>query len=245
MIDIHAHILPGLDDGPRDIKESMEMCRMAEEDGVKIIVATPHVKRGQYENPRKAILSKVKELNRLLQSRKNPPRLSILPGSDIHLDPDLGQRLKAGELVTINDNQKYILLELPDHFLYDPTRQFIEQVIAEGTIPIITHPERNPLIQDHMEVLREFVRMGALSQITAMSITGEFGRASKKFAQKLLTHGLVHVIASDCHSAKVRPPILSRAAEAAAHTLGRETAQSMVEYMPKTIIEAKAEKSCY
>jgi protein-tyrosine phosphatase len=239
MIDIHAHILAGLDDGPSDVRESLEMCRMAEEDGVRIIVATPHFKRGQYENSRETILLKVKELNQCLQSGGNPTRIRVLPGSDIHLNPDLGEGLKMGRLVSINDSLRYVLLELPDHFLLGPTRDFIGHLIADGTIPIISHPERNTLFQHHMEILCEFVKLGALSQITAMSITGGFGREARKFAEELLAGRLVQVIASDCHSAGTRPPILSRAVAAAARILGRDVAESMVEETPKAIIEGK------
>jgi len=239
------------------------MCRLAARDGIHTIVATPHVNPGLYDPPKEVILSKVAELNRILQNlpclppkrpRTNLSRerqslfhrdqteqtsLRILPGSDIHLDSLLSRGLKMEELLFINGNHKYILLELPDYILLNPVKYFIADLRQKGIIPIISHPERNPLLQDNMELLADFIRLGALSQITAMSITGEFGKKARDLAHNFLRLDLAHVIASDAHSSYHRPPVLSRACAEAAKIIGREKAWKMVGEIPLAIIEEK------
>lgn len=239
MIDLHSHVLPGLDDGPKNMEESLEMCRMAEKDGIHTIVATPHINPGYYETPREIILSKVEELNKSLQNGMKSIKVQILPGSDIHLDPLLYQRLKKGELLSINDNHKYIILELPDHFLSNPTKEFIFNLKKKGIIPIISHPERNMFIQNNVDILYEFIKLGALSQLTAMSITGGFGKKVKTLAQTLLRQNLAHIIATDAHSIEQRPPILSSALNETSKIIGREAAWKMVTETPLAIIEGK------
>jgi len=251
MIDIHAHILPGLDDGPEDIEESLKMCRLAERDGIHTIIATPHINPGLYEPSKEIILSKVTELNRILsrsvrsdrqdrpKCQKDQTNLKVLPGSDIHLDSLLSKGLRKDELLFINDNRRYILLELPDYFLFNPAKKFLADLRQEGIIPIISHPERNALIQSNVEMLSDFIRLGALSQITAMSIMGYFGKKAKDAVQIFLRLNLAHIIASDAHSSAHRPPVLSGAYSEVSKIIGRENAWKMVNEIPLAIIEGK------
>src|SRR3972149_7287238 len=201
MIDIHAHILPGLDDGPRDWAETLEMCRMAKEDGAEGIVATPHIRDGVHPNRRGDIVEKVNELREKIKGRID---LDIFWGADIHIAPDLIDRIKKGEVATIND-KGYILLELPDHLVPPHIEDLLFQLRLGNIIPIITHVERSHWIQREFQRIYRFVEMGGLMQITAMSLTGGFGRAARSMAVKLGKLRLAHVIASDSHSQRLTP----------------------------------------
>ena len=276
MIDLHAHILPGLDDGARDWQEALEMCQMAMDDGIHTIVATPHVKRGMYTPEKELILSKVTELNQLLTlqaSRFMPPLsnvksktlevtphvsqftfhgLSILPGADNSFEPDILFQIENGKALTIGADAlspdslppahilRYVLLELPDYFLFPQVKDLILKLREKNIVPVLSHPERIAMIQKNQKLLHEFIQAGALSQVTAMSITGEFGKDIKKLTRTLVKKNLAHVIATDAHSRDRRPPILSRAVSEVADLIGRDKAELMVQGIPRAIIEGKA-----
>ena len=242
MIDLHCHILPGLDDGSQDLEESLTMAAMAVKDGVETIVATPHSLDGLYTNSREDILEGVEELTRALAAKRI--KLRILPGADVHLAPGLARKLRDGQAVTVNDTGKYVLLELPPQVIPAEVKDEIFALHLTGIIPIITHPERHPAVQRDLDSLRELISMGALCQVTAMSITGEFGLPVMNCAHAMLDRRMVHVIASDAHSTKSRPPLLWRAVEAAADVLGSDDeAEDMVTRIPAAIIEGKAIES--
>jgi protein-tyrosine phosphatase len=235
MLDLHCHILPGIDDGAKDLDESLKMCELARKDGINTIVATPHLNPGVYEPERELILAKVNELNRL-----NHVNMRILPGADNRVHPELIASIEKGQALTINDNMRYILLELPAHFLFHQIKDLIRGLKDKGITPIITHPERHVQIQRNLYLLYEFIKAGTLAQITAMGITGEFGLEIKRLSKRLLAHNLIQVIASDAHSSSKRPPILSRAVEEATRILGLNEATNMVTANPEAIIEGRA-----
>jgi protein-tyrosine phosphatase len=235
MLDLHCHILPGIDDGAKDLDESLKMCELARKDGINTIVATPHLNPGVYEPERELILAKVNELNRL-----NHVNMRILPGADNRVHPELLASIEKGQALTLNDNMRYILLELPAHFLFHQIKDLIRGLKDKGITPIITHPERHVQIQRNLYLLYEFIKAGTLAQITAMGITGEFGLEIKRLSKRLLAHNLIQVIASDAHSSSKRPPILSRAVEEATRILGLNEATNMVTANPEAIIEGRA-----
>jgi protein-tyrosine phosphatase len=235
MLDLHCHILPGIDDGAKDLDESLKMCELARKDGINTIVATPHLNPGVYEPERELILAKVNELNRL-----NHVNMRILPGADNRVHPELLASIEKGQALTLNDNMRYILLELPAHFLFHQIKDLIRGLKDKGITPIITHPERHVQIQRNLYLLYEFIKAGTLAQITAMGITGEFGLEIKRLSKRLLAHNLIQVIASDAHSSSKRPPILSRAVEEATRILGLNEATNMVTVNPEAIIEGRA-----
>jgi len=237
MIDIHSHILPGLDDGPQTMEESIRMCRIAYQDGIRTIVATPHTLNGVYQNGRSVILSKVDELNDALNNSELP--LKILPGSDVHLCETTLQQVEQGEAVTIGDGGKYIMIEFPSQAIPYQAERILFQLLGRGLIPIISHPERNLDIGRRPERYDEIIKMGCFGQVTAMSLTGEFGPKVRQWAEKLLKRWLVHFIASDAHSGNGRPPILSAAVKAAAKIVGKEEAEKMVTEYPKAILEGR------
>ena len=206
MIDIHCHILPGLDDGASDLEVSLEMCRVAQADGIKIIVATPHCQNGLYQNNQGTILPVVDQLKKRLNTEGIS--LEILPGADIHLSPEIIPFLKDNPQLLLGG--RYFLLELPAQSIPHEIRDLIFKLQLAGYAPIITHPERNTVIQGRPSLLEEWVGSGVLVQVTAMSLTGAFGGLVEDCAWQLLRSGLIQVIATDAHSRRRRPPYYPR-----------------------------------
>jgi len=254
MIDIHCHILPGLDDGAKDWQETLDMCAIARNDGIRTIVATPHVKQGVYTPAKELILSKVAELNTLLTpdtSDLTLHALKVLPGADNAFEPDILNQLEKGTAVYLANPMnstnfmnpgksfRYVLLELPDYFLFPQVKDLIRKLREKNIVPVLSHPERIAMIQRNYKLLHEFIQAGALSQVTAMSITGEFGKEIKKLTQTLIKKNLTHIIATDAHSRDLRPPILSRAVSEVADLIGSDKAELMVQEIPQAIIEGK------
>lgn len=253
MIDLHSHLLPDLDDGPRTLEDSIQMCRISYQDGIKTIVATPHILPGIYKNDRSTILSKVHELNEAIKrlgvgiqtpnSELRTPNselsLKILPGADVHFSSDILQRYEDEEIMTVNDQGRYLMIEFAFQGIPYQAEEVLFQLLTRGIIPIISHPERNMEIGQRPKRYYEMVRMGCLGQVTAMSLTGEFGPGVRRTAEKLLTKRLVHMIASDAHSIDGRPPILSAAVRAAEKIVGKEEAIKMVTEYPAAMIDGR------
>lgn len=209
FIDVHTHILPGLDDGPSDPEDSVKMARIAAEDGTGIMVATPHSLNGVYLNGCDEILKKCDELNKRLVSENIP--VKIIPGSEIHICPEVFEYLINNNIMTINNHGKYVFIELPDHFLEDTIVAFINKIRGIGIVPVISHPERNTVISDDIKVLDRFILAGAMTQLTGGSILGKFGKKPLKCAKKMASEGMIHLVGSDCHSPEGRRPGLSDA----------------------------------
>jgi len=234
MIDIHAHILPSLDDGPETIEESIELCKIAADDGIKKIVATPHSKEGIYEAKSDKILETVEALN--LKLKENQIDIEILPGSETHIHEGLVGSIESGEVLTINNSGKFILFELPFVFIPPGIDKFVFNLKANGIVPIIAHAERISAFQKKPELVGQLVKIGALVQVNAPGVTGQAGPRERKCAEWLLKSRLVHFIASDVHSLTGRPPILSKAVKCAARIVGEEEARALVCHNPEQII---------
>lgn len=234
MIDIHCHILPHLDDGPKNIEESIKMCRIAVDDGIKNIVATPHTMNGIYINNRQTINKAVQDLNLILLD--NHINLAIISGAEVHVNYNIMDLLNQGTAMTINDNKRYLMLEFPVLTIPPRIKDQIFELKLEGITPIFSHPERNVAIQDNINLIYDLIKQGGIIQITAMSLTGEFGPTPKKCAQKMLDLNLAHIIASDAHSANIRTPRLTEAIEIASEIVGDQYAKNMVINFPEAII---------
>jgi protein-tyrosine phosphatase len=231
MIDIHCHILPGIDDGPSDIADSIEMARIAAADGITVIVATPHLK--DHADMAAEIMSGVAELNSRLAEQKIP--VKILQGADINVMLSIPS-LKD---YTINGT-KYLLYEFPHTHMPGNAVQIIFNVMSAGLHPIITHPERNPSVVRDPGIVIDLKETGPLIQITAGSLTGRFGPASRECALYLLKRGVVDIIATDAHSIYDRPPELSEGLRAAEKIVGRRAAKCMVQENPLAVIEGRS-----
>lgn len=234
MIDLHCHILPGVDDGPATLAESLQMAETAVAGGIRAVVATPHTGNGVYSNGAVAIIDRVNQLNTELAGAGIP--LQVFPGAEVQLSLGLVENLRGGAAVTIN-NSRYILLELPPTLLPDPCKEELFSLLTHGFIPIIAHPERHTYLQRNFDYLADLVQMGALCQVTAQSLLGVFGNYVQAAAEKMLRNRLAHVLASDAHGAEGRVPALESAVAAAARLLGsREKVEQMVTAVPAAII---------
>ncbi|WP_251552253.1 tyrosine-protein phosphatase [Neobacillus muris] len=201
MVDLHCHILPGADDGAEDLSESILMARIAVEQGITTIVATPHHLNNQYENPRTKIIEQVEKLNLVLQQEKI--ELKILPGQETRIYGEMVQGIEEGEIQPINGTQ-YVLVEFSSSHVPRYTEQLFYDIQMKGFIPIVVHPERNQEIIERPEILYQLVKKGALTQVTASSICGDFGKKIKNFSLQLIEANLTHFIASDAHHTRVR-----------------------------------------
>jgi len=208
LIDIHNHILWGLDDAPNDVEESLKMLKTAQKNGIKKIVATSHYIEGSYQPDSKEIKRKILEL-RKIKDEKNID-IEIFQGLEVFLSVDILEYLNQNKLLTIN-NSKYLLIEFP--FLNIPLNsdKIIYQIMKKGLRPIIAHPERTETIINDASTLIPFIDMGCLTQVNAGSITGYFGERIKKTALELIERDMVYTIASDSHNSHERKPNLSEA----------------------------------
>ncbi len=239
MIDIHAHILPGVDDGAKNLEQSLEMAQMAVNDGIRVMVATPHlfsgrtVDRGQL-NDKETILQAVAHLRQKLSEATIP--LEVMPGCDFPLSFDSLKLLDAGRVMTINDANRYLLLELPDSSLPPATEEICFHLQSKGITPIITHPERHMILQEMPYKLKRLIDLGCLVQMTGNSLTGWFGRRVKKISRQLIKLGYIHLLATDTHSPRGRPPLLSQAVTELSRLVGETRARAMVHDIPGKII---------
>jgi protein-tyrosine phosphatase len=239
MIDIHAHILPGVDDGAKNWEESLDMARMAVNDGIRVMVATPHLFKGrtidlEQLNGKEAILQHVAQLKQRLSEANIP--LEIIPGCDFPLGVESLKLLDAGQALTINDANRYLLLELPDTSLPPATEEICFYLQSKGLTPIITHPERHLILQEMPHKLKRLIDLGCLVQMTGNSLTGKFGRRVKKISQQLIKLGYIHLLATDAHGPKVRPPLLSQAVTELSRLIGENRARAMVHDLPGKIL---------
>lgn len=242
MIDIHAHILPGLDDGAKTWEQSLQMARMAVEDGIKMMVATPHLFKSRtidmkQVNPKERILRHVDELRRKLLEEEIP--LEIIPGCDFPISFESLQLLDSGQALTINDANRYLLLELPDTSLPPAIQEVCFHLQSRGITPIITHPERHLIIQEAPSKLKRLIDLGCLTQMTGNSLTGWFGRRVKKISRQLVKLGYVHLLATDAHDLKRRPPLLKQALIELSRLVGENRALAMVSDIPAKIIRGE------
>lgn len=235
MYDLHSHILPALDDGPKNIEDSIKMARVADGDGTKVMLCTPHrldvTQNSSVEHARKLMV----DLN--TQIKKSGLDLELRLGMENHLDIDLPKEVAEGRGIMMN-NSRYALVELPFYGYPNYVEDILYQLQIQGVTPVLAHPERLEIFQETPDLLLKFVERGMLSQITAGSIMGYFGSKAKKITRKLLESGLVHIIASDTHYPEGhRSPLLREGVNAAARIVGDERALTMVVETPKAILE--------
>ena len=237
MVDLHCHVLPAIDDGCESLEQSLEFCRVAMQDGVTTLVATPHQKPGQFDNPPPAVHQKVVELREAL--REMDLDVEIVEGAEVYCTPDLPQRLKDRQVTTINDAGRYLLLELPYQQIPLRPEETIFQLKLVGVTPVLAHPERIAYFTADLKRLETVVRLGCLTQVTAAAILGGFGEKARDYSYRMLERGLVHIISSDAHDTVYRPPVLSFAREAAAEVVGSERALAMVSEVPRAVCDGR------
>ncbi|HVP89619.1 MAG TPA: CpsB/CapC family capsule biosynthesis tyrosine phosphatase [Terriglobales bacterium] len=235
MVDLHTHLIWGWDDGPDDFPQALTMCRIAEKDGIEAIGLTPHVFRmNRHEDDLGILFDRMGDFARDME--REP--MEFHWGAEVYVHPEV---LTAIEKYAFTiDDTNYVFLEFPSDMAPQGATNLVYSLMAKGYIPIISHPERNAGFVERPDLLYELVSMGCAAQVTAMSLTGEFGRETRAAAGLFMEHNLVHFIASDAHSSLLRPPVLSRAVEAAVKIVGEAKALAMVTDIPRAILGNQA-----
>jgi protein-tyrosine phosphatase len=240
MIDLHCHMLPGIDDGAPNLATALEMARIAVADGITHTACTPHIYPGLYENNAAGIEKAVQSLRGHLREANIP--LQITTGSDAHLVPELLSGLQSGRVATLHKT-RYFLLE-PSHHVAPPRfRDTVFEIMVAGYHPVITHPERLTWVGDHYDDFVYLARQGVWMQITAGALTGKFGKAAQNWGERFLEDGITHIIASDAHTTGRRAPIMSQARQVAERRLGEAEAQMLVCTRPEAILRNLAPKT--
>ncbi|MBM7095670.1 tyrosine protein phosphatase [Bacillus sp. H-16] len=220
MIDIHCHILPNLDDGPANKEEALELGKAAFEEGIHTILATPHHQHPHYHNDKNTILASIEELNLIFKDHQID--VKILPGQETRIYGELLEGFKNEEILTLNEG-KYFFVEFPSSEIPRYSKRLLYDVQQQGLKPIIVHPERNQAVMKDPYRLYELVQGGCLTQLTAGSITGKFGKKIKRLSEDLIEANLAHFIASDAHDTIRRPFLLKDAYDGIEREFGIET----------------------
>ncbi len=234
MIDLHSHILPGIDDGASDLSVSLEMARAWVADGVSVVACTPHILPGLYHNTGPQIRQAIEQLQQALDSEGIPLRL--ISGADNHVIADFVPGLKSGHLLSLADT-RYVLVEPPHHVAPPKLEDLFFNILIAGFVPILTHPERLTWIKSHYAAMQRLAHGGVWMQITAGSLTGAFGKNAQYWGERMLCEGMVHILATDAHDTVRRPPILGQGRDCAAKLVGEAEAENLVVTRPRGILE--------
>lgn len=237
MIDLHSHILPSVDDGASSLDISLDMARMAVEDGIEVMACTPHFMPGMYDNTSEDIRKRVENLNHELMDRDI--NLALVAGADAHIRPDFLACLRSGDILTLHDS-RYVLFEPPHNVMPQRLEDLLFNISVSGYTPILTHPERLKWIEHSYPVMQKLAASGVWMQITSGSLTGRFGKRPQYWAQRMLAEGLVSILATDAHNVRSRPPLLAEGQEIARAELGPEEAHNLVVDRPICVLENRA-----
>jgi protein-tyrosine phosphatase len=230
MVDIHCHLLPAIDDGAESWATTTAMCRMAVRDGITHVVATPHCD-GHYVYDREHFTDMLATLSEVSEGK-----LTFSIGCDFHVSPqNVEDAMTDPRRFAIGDTQ-YMLVEFDHHGIPSNADDLLMALVSRGMIPIITHPERNAFLMKHLDQVLRFIDTGCLVQVTANAFTGFWGPKSKKAAEKLLQKNLVHIVATDAHDLRLRPPVLSEARTRIATLAGADTAEALVMLNPAAVV---------
>jgi len=234
MIDIHVHLLPDFDDGPVCLEETRDMLHMAWQQGIRTLVATPHIlNNGDYQRAEE-IHRKFQEVKKLIVREKFP--LKVYLGSELYLQPDT---TLEQDFCTLNNNGKYLLVEFTLRTVPEFTFEKIFEWVLQGYFPILAHPERNLKIIDDPNLLYRFAQMGVLVQVNSGSLLGKFGKKVKELVYQLMDHNLVHFVGSDAHGAANRPITLREAWEVVEENWGAARARRLFKVNPSRALQGK------
>jgi protein-tyrosine phosphatase len=235
VIDLHHHCLPGVDDGPGTLEEAVALCKAAADEGIEAIVATPHVLRGRWVNDSRALLEQ--RLEELRAAIGDTPRLLL--GSEYFFAHDMNEVLQSGKGIVPLAGSRMILIEFDSHNVPPMVEQPFYRAQLDGWIPLIAHPERNAVFQAKPDLLESLVRLGAKVQVTGASFLGDFGEEARSAAYEYLRRAIVHVVATDAHNLKRRPPRAREARRVIAEIAGNDVAQALFVDNPRAIIEGR------
>lgn len=239
MIDLHCHLLPGIDDGPATMEEALALCRIAVANGITHAVTTPHIHPGRWENTKRSIQRDCCTLRAELENHGIPLQLGF--AAEVRLTDQLMQQIENEEIPFYGevDGFNIMLLEFPHGQIVPGSENLARWLLKQGVRPLIAHPERNRQLMRNVDQLQPFLDLGCWLQITAGSIVGDFGDRAQAVTNSLLDKDAVTVIASDGHNDKARPPSLTAAFEAVAELHGDDKANRLFEDMPRKIAAAQ------
>jgi protein-tyrosine phosphatase len=236
MVDLHHHLLPGLDDGPADLVTSVAMARAAAADGITHIVATPHAS-GRYAFDTAVVADRLATLREALAAESIG--LTLASGCDFHLSyENIQDAIANPRKYTINTTE-YLLVELPDHGISTNIDEIFYELRLAGMVPILTHPERNPTLQRDHSRLGAWMRNGMLTQVTTSSILGQMGKPAEQMVRTLLANRWVHFAATDAHNLTTRPPLMQAACEALTQRYGADYATRLCVTNPRAVFEGR------
>lgn len=241
MIDLHSHILPGLDDGATSLAVSLEMARRYVDQGVECVACTPHILPGLYRNSGAQIRRAVSDLQQHLDSEGIGLRLTT--GADNHMTPDFVSGLRCGHLLALGDT-RYVLVEPPHHVAPAGLETLFFNILIEGYVPILTHPERMSWVGEKYDLIQRLAKRGVWMQITAGSLEGKFGRRARYWAERMLSEGLVQILATDAHDNAHRRPDLMKGRIAAEKIVGLQEAESLVATRPRDVLSNHSVSDC-
>ncbi|MFC2679883.1 tyrosine-protein phosphatase [Limosilactobacillus vaginalis] len=223
MVDLHCHLLPGIDDGSKSMEISLRLAREAVENGVTHALLTPHHMNGRYINHKQDVIKRTAEFRQQLKEHEIP--LTVFPGQEVRINGQLIDALDKDDILFADEDNRYLMLEFPDDDVPHYTNQMIFELQQRGITPIIVHPERNTKIMAQPELLYQLLQKGCLSQITASSYVGTFGKKVEDFSKKLIANGQGYLFASDAHDLPGRKYEMRQAFE----KLSREYGQGLAE----------------
>ncbi len=232
FVDIHCHLLPGIDDGAADWNESLGMAQMAVDDGIGTIIVTPHQLGNFSRNKGDTIRQRTSELRQALD--QHGIALQVLPGADVRIEDGMVERLVSGEVLSLADCRRHVLLELP-HELYFPLEHVLSALLRRKLTGILSHPERNQGLLRQPGLLPQLVDQGCLMQVTAGSLMGTFGPDSQRLAEWMIAQGLVHFVATDAHGTHARRPLMRRAFDRVASLADESTAMDLCIHNPSLV----------
>lgn len=198
MVDLHCHLPPGIDDGSKSMEISLRLAKEATENGVTHALLTPHHMNGHYLNHKQDVIRRTQEFQKEINKHNIP--LTVFPGQEVRINGQLSEALDKDDILFADESGKYMLLEFPDNDVPHYTSQMIFELQQRGITPIIVHPERNTRIMDEPNLLYQLLKKGCLSQITASSYIGMFGKKVEQFSKDLIEAGQGYVFASDAHA---------------------------------------------
>ena len=236
MIDLHCHILPGLDDGPRDLDQALGMARIAHEDGIEVVVGTPHVFKASFEYDDLDIFEEKRALLEDALKAGDIP-LRVLSGAEVHITHDLVALVRRHRVRLVLAGGSYMFLEFPHDHVFSGAKDLFFELLSEKVTPIVAHPERNTAFIRLPKLLFDLVEMGALVQANGGSFLGRYGPDCEGAALRFLELGLVHFLSSDGHNTHSKPPRLASAMKRVAAVIGRENATALVRDNPRAVIE--------
>lgn len=219
-VDLHCHLLPGVDDGAQNLADALALGKKAVSQGITHILCTPHHENGRYLNPKEKVILKTNELQRAFEKEGIP--LKVFPGQEIRLFPEILPAIENDHILFCDLEERYLLIEFPSHEAPSYALPLLGELVAKGKVPIIVHPERNGTFIKNPNALIDYLDMGCLAQLTAPSLVGRFGKKIQKTAETMVRHGFVQLMASDAHHINKRSFYLEEAYEVMAEKWGKE-----------------------